>query len=118
MATTGWALKHEAEWLAVLTTLEAEGWQAALTCSAAPVQVEGLLPNGERFYFRARHTEACLGVGGADPSDVPAWEQCEPRPEASYLPADDGLHMLHRFADMYYAEQGENSCRAANPCTG
>jgi hypothetical protein len=107
VATTGWALKHEAEWLAALAALETEGWHGALTCSAAPVQIEGQLPNGERFYFRARHTDACLGVGGADPSDVPAWEQCEPHPDASYLPAHDGVAILHRLADMYYAAQGQ-----------
>jgi hypothetical protein len=107
VATREWAAKHEAEWLAALATLEADGWHAALTCLAAPVQVEGLLPCGERFYFRARHTEACLAVGGADPSDVPAWEHCEPHPDASNLPADDGLVMLRHFADMYYAGYGK-----------
>ena len=103
---TGWALKHEAEWLAVLATLETEGWNAALTCSAAPVQVEGQLPNGEQFYFRARHADACLGVGGADPSDAPDWEQCEAHPEASYLSAHDGLAILQRLSAVYYVEQG------------
>ena len=53
VATTGWALKHEVEWRAALATPKTEGWNAALTCSAAPVQVEGHLPSGEQFYFLA-----------------------------------------------------------------
>jgi hypothetical protein len=107
VAIRGWVFKHEAEWLAALATLEADGWHAALTCLAAPVQVEGLLPCGEQFYFRARHTEACLAVGGVDPSDVPAWEHCEPYPEASYLPANEGLAILRRLADIHCAGPGK-----------
>jgi hypothetical protein len=91
VAIRGWVFKHEAEWLAAPATLEADGWHTALACLAAPVQVEGLLPCGEQFYFRARHTEACLAVGGVDPSNAPAWEHCDLHPEASYLPANDGL---------------------------
>jgi hypothetical protein len=108
MAKQGWAFKHEVEWQAALAALEADGWQAALTCLAAPVQVEGLLPCGERFYFRARHAEACLAVGGADPSDVPVWERCESHPAASYLPAHEGLAVLRRLAGLYDVGQGES----------
>ncbi|MEE6262201.1 hypothetical protein [Plantactinospora sonchi] len=56
-----------------VATLRAKGWQADLICPAAPVRVEGRLPDGQPFNFRARHGEVSLGVGGADPADVPAW---------------------------------------------
>jgi hypothetical protein len=77
------------------------GDRADLTCSAAPVQVEGRLPGGEKYYFRARHGEVCLAVGGVDPSNGAAWERCEDHPDASYLPAGDGLAIMRRLAWAY-----------------
>jgi hypothetical protein len=100
---------REAGWLAALAVLEAQGWRAQLTCSAAPVQVEGRLPGGELFYFRARHDEACLAVEGEDPADLPDWEQCNAHPEASYLTADDGLAILSALADAYRTRESDNA---------
>jgi hypothetical protein len=90
--------EHRAEWLAAVATLQAEGWTAELTCTAAPVQVEGRLPSGDLFYFRARHDEALLAIGGPDPADVAAWEHSERHPGASYLPAQEGLAIIRRLA--------------------
>jgi hypothetical protein len=69
------------------------------------VQVEGFLPDGEPFYFRARHGEACLAVGGPDPADAAPWERCLQHREASHLPADDGLPILRRLAVLHDQDQ-------------
>jgi hypothetical protein len=39
-----------------------------MTCLAAPVQVEGVPPCGERFYVRSRHNDILEAVRGEDPS--------------------------------------------------
>jgi len=66
---TSWVATHEQEWDTALAELREAGWQAEMTCLAAPVQVEGVLPCGERFYFRSRHNEILPAVGGEDPAD-------------------------------------------------
>jgi GNAT superfamily N-acetyltransferase len=83
-------------WDAALTTLREAGWQVEMTCHAAPVQLEGVLPCGERFYFRSRHDEVLLAVGGVDPADAAPWErQVDSAPhDASFLPAEPGLRLL------------------------
>ncbi|MCP3785136.1 hypothetical protein NLX85_17350 [Micromonospora sp. A3M-1-15] len=100
-----WHQQHEMSWLQLAATLRTEGWEAQVTCSAAPVQVEGSLPNGERFYFRARHSDVSLGIGGDDPADIPEWEDSESHHEASYLPAADGEAFIGRLARSYLAER-------------
>ncbi|WP_273937709.1 hypothetical protein [Kutzneria chonburiensis] len=79
-------------------TLRAAGWQVDMTCGAAPVQLEGVLPCGELFYFRARHDEVLLAVGGEDPADIAPWEREVEQEDASYLPADPGLRLLAELA--------------------
>lgn len=90
---TQWYRDREAEWETVFVTLRAEGWTVNHTGLAAPLQLEGRLPSGEAFYFRSRHDEVSLRIGGEDPSDSPAWEGRETYgsgSDASYLPGDDG----------------------------
>jgi len=99
----GWASTHEQAWQDVIAVLRREGWTAEMTCSAAPVQIEGRLPGGQPFYFRARHGDAMLAVGGDDPADIPAWERSERHAMASYLPADDGEHIIRRLARSFAA---------------
>jgi hypothetical protein len=70
-----WAVKHQRAWDAALATLREAGWQVEMTGLAAPVQLEGVLPCGEQFYFRSRHDEVLLAVGGEDPADAAPWEQ-------------------------------------------
>jgi len=96
---SGWAVEHQRTWEAALLTLREAGWQAQMTCLAAPVQLEGVLPCGERFYFRARHDEVLLAIGGTAPSGSPSWERSvrygqAGAEEASYLPAQSGLQLL------------------------
>lgn len=93
-----WHQQHLASWLQLAATLRSEGWEAQVTCAAAPVQVEGSLPSGERFYFRARHSDVSLGIGGDDPADIPEWEDSESHQGASYLPAASGEAIIRRLA--------------------
>ncbi|RKN13621.1 hypothetical protein D7147_31140 [Micromonospora musae] len=99
-----WYQQHEASWLRLAATLRAEGWEAQLTSSAAPVQLEGALPGGERFYFRSRHADASLGIGGDDPADLPEWEGSESHQEAGYLPAAAGEAIIRRLLRRYLGE--------------
>jgi len=69
------------------------------------VQVEGSLPNGERFYFRARHGDVLLGIGGDDPADIPDWEDSESHEGASYLAAVAGEAIIRRLACRYLEER-------------
>ena len=78
-----------------------------MTGIAAPLQLEGQVPSGEDFYFRARWDEVSLGVGG-DPSWSPTWEGREPYgsdTDASYLPGEDGLAILRRLFLSYQSAQ-------------
>ena len=100
-----WHQQHSRSWLQLVATLHSEGWEARVTCEAAPVQVEGTLPSGKRFYFRARHRGVSLGIGGDDPADIPAWEASESHQEASYLPADVGEAIIRRLARRYLGER-------------
>ena len=93
--------QHRADWDRVINTLHEDGWDVEMTCEQAPVQLEGHLPTGEQFYFRARHRHATLAVGGADPADIPEWEAEEPCTNASYLPASEGLPLIQRLAQAY-----------------
>ena len=112
-----WAETHQRGWEAALATLRESGWQARMTCLAAPVQIEGVLPCGEHFYFRSRHDETLLAVGGEDPSDGAPWERQasygpQGQEKASYLAAQPGLRLLLSLADLH-----RSSCqrRGGNP---
>ncbi len=106
-----WAGPHQGAWDAALARLREAGWHAEMTCMAAPVQVEGVLPCGERFYFRSRHDEVLLAVGGSDPAGIAPWQQRigygpPGEEDASYLPAEPGLRMLLDLGAQHRA-----SCR-------
>jgi hypothetical protein len=58
-----------------------------------------------KFYFRARHDEARLAIGGHDPSDRADWERSEDHPEASYLSAENGLPIIERLVAIYMAKR-------------
>ena len=108
---TRWARTHQRAWDAALATLREAGWQVEMTGLAGPVQLEGVLPCGEKFYFRSRHDEILLAVGGEDPSDSAPWQRRvsygPPQAEqASYLPAQPGLCLLQDLS-----AQHQRSCQ-------
>jgi hypothetical protein len=57
------------DWERAVTALHREGWTATVSVPA-PVQVFGTLPTGQKYYFRARHTDVSLAIGGDDPADA------------------------------------------------
>jgi hypothetical protein len=106
-----WARKHQRAWDVALATLREAGWQVEMTGLAAPVQLEGVLPCGERFYFRSRHDDVLLAVGGEDPADAAPWERwvsygSARGEEASYLQAQPGLRLL-----LDLSAQHRSSCQ-------
>lgn len=102
-----WYQDHIQGWQSALQALRAARWTVDITCTAAPVQLEGVLPTGERFYLRARHEEVELDIGGDDPSDVPEWVGVMPYREsgefaASCLPAEHGLAIIAALTRRFY----------------
>ncbi len=99
-------MNHDREWQAAAQTLRSADWTVQITCTAAPVQIEGRLPSGERFYLRARHDEVMLAIGGDDPAEAPEWVGMFTYGEvggyaASYLPADQGLAIIVHLAQQF-----------------
>lgn len=100
--TTGY---HE-----ILTRLRAEGFRVRLTCLAAPVQLEGHLPSGERFYLRCRHDTCSLRIAprGVDPVRDPTWSQDISgwdEHEASSLSPEETEAVLRELLAAYAAGQ-------------
>lgn len=93
--------EHCDGWERTITALRGRRWVAEYMGSAAPVQVERELPTGELFYFRARHADASLAVGGDDPADIPLWRMEAPCEDASYLPGHRGLEVILRLWEVY-----------------
>ena len=62
-----WLREHMDAWEDALADLRGDGWEVAMTCVAAPVQLEGRTPTGERFYFRSRHEDVSLQIGAMTP---------------------------------------------------
>jgi hypothetical protein len=66
----------EREWEPIVERLRKEGFDVQHFTIAMPVQIIGVLPGGEPFYFRERYGHAYLGVGG-DAVWSPHWEATE-----------------------------------------
>jgi hypothetical protein len=84
------------DWRESMRGLIRQGWTGEMTVPA-PVQIWGTLPSGEKFYFRARHDEVSLAVGGEDPADGAPWRRVVTYgsgSDASYLSAEDGVPIL------------------------
>lgn len=60
----GWDDQFEPFNDAVIAALNAAyGTALAITTRAAPVQIEGGLPDGRYLYFRERHSDWAVGIG-------------------------------------------------------
>jgi hypothetical protein len=95
----------ETGWKDAITILNSQGWKARYWGGAAPVQVEGHLPTGENFYFRARSDSASLGVGGEDPADTPSWYSEQSVVGASYLAGAPGLDVILNLWEKYKSDR-------------
>lgn len=85
-----------------------------VTCSAAPVQIEGTLTDGRRFYFRARFGRAQLGIGPTVDAAVAAIfggpGLCAER-DLSHLGQYGASGLDHAEAQMLLAEMIEEALR-------
>jgi hypothetical protein len=97
------------DWPAAIDELRAEGWQVDMTCQAAPAQLEGHVPGGAEFYFRAQHDHVSLAIGGEDPVAQGDWEAEVRFPDASWLSAEDGLPLLRHLFDAYRRSRGRDN---------
>jgi hypothetical protein len=57
-------------WKAVIRRYSSKGFEISIRSVLAPLQLEGRLPDGRRFYFRERGGTSKLAVGG-DPLNHP-----------------------------------------------
>lgn len=90
--------------------LRAEGFRVRLTCPITPVQLEGRLPSGERFYFRCRGDTCALHIAPrrGDPVSQPTWSQVVSRwdeHEASSLTAEEVEPVLRELLAAYAARR-------------
>ena len=64
---------REAGWDSFVVKLRTEHYVARVTTYAAPLQLEGCLPTGESFYFRARWNACTLQVSRDSPELGSNW---------------------------------------------
>ena len=88
-------------WERVLGELRSKGWTAELITTAAPVQIQGFVPTGEPFYFRARHDDLSLAIGGDARSEGALWNASENCDNASYLSGERGMVIILRMWAQY-----------------
>jgi hypothetical protein len=79
------------------------------TCSACPLQAEGILANGKHWYFRARWDHYYFGVAGsADDAvlkDTSDWaRECGPYPNASWMDPCEAVQLIHECVHDYHEE--------------
>ncbi|MEV0820593.1 hypothetical protein [Nonomuraea rubra] len=99
----------DAAWARLLPELRSRGWEIDVTCFAAPVQLEGAVPEGDRFYYRCRWDTCSLDVGGDDPSAVGDWvgeQSLEGEYAASYLHPDEAVRILLELHGRWLREAG------------
>lgn len=90
----------------LLKKLRSEGFRVRWTCMMAPIQLEGHLPSGERFYFRCRHSRCSLSIApkGGDPIMKPIWHQEISRwgeHDAGSLEAEEAEAVLRELLAAY-----------------
>ncbi|MGW6501237.1 hypothetical protein [Nonomuraea angiospora] len=91
----------DAAWQRLLPELRSQGWTIEITGFAAPIQLEGALPSGDRFYYRCRWDTCSLDIGGDDPAALANWTReqiVEGEYAASYLHPDKAVRIL---LDLY-----------------
>lgn len=95
------------DWEQAVAALRDEGWTARVLVPA-PVQIWGTLPTGQNYYFRARHTDVSLAVGGDDPADAAPWRREVTYGEgsaASYLTPDAGMRLLLELYESWIIQR-------------
>lgn len=88
-------------WAAAAQTLCRDGWTVEFVKPVAPVMLEGVLPTGDKFFFRDARAELVLNVGGDDPVNKPAWIGAYPFRDASYMPEDEAIESIFRLTQQY-----------------
>jgi hypothetical protein len=89
-----WLGNNHSEFAALVARLEEEGFKIKSATEQVPVQMEGILPDGENFYFRCRGKSCSLRVAakGIEPLENPYWELSKEQwewPEAGWLGATE-----------------------------
>lgn len=99
-----WTLDYQDRWSVIIAGLHDVGIEAKLLTVAAPVQIEGHLPSGTKFYFSCRYDNCELAIGGDDPAGVPEWRSEIRRWgefEASYLTPEEASKVFLELLDQY-----------------
>jgi len=101
-------ISAQEDWQRTAEELVAAGWIIDSVDVSFTTQVEGGLPDGERFYLHAKRDTVSVAIGGDDPSAGASWTHHVERPEkgpywASPLDAAIGLELLRQAADAFWA---------------
>lgn len=85
------------------------GVSAAITCPAAPVQIQGTV-DGKFLYFRARWDEWRLGVGDTEEDAIMGtqWEIGGEYENASWMPHKDAWELLLKGIERWRREKASN----------
>ncbi|MFJ8818493.1 hypothetical protein [Amycolatopsis thermoflava] len=109
--------QHVEGWRRSLAELEAEGWQATLTFPAAPVQLEGRLPKGERF-CSAPATPTCSFPSAATIPLMSALGKARFRSRVPVTWQQKTAHPSSGYCLPTTARTSSSSGPAAGPLTG
>jgi hypothetical protein len=89
------------------------------TCSAVPLQIEGMTDDGRHLYFRARGRVIMLGVGADLAEAVGGEHGCYLSLKGcgnyatGWLPEDLGLDLMHWMFSAYEREQETRTAAGA-----
>src|ERR1700730_1814537 len=95
---------REAGWDSFVVKLRSEHYVARVTTYAAPLQLEGCLPTGESFYFRARWNACTLRVSRDSPELGSNWHdtvELAGEYSASYLEPGEGEAVFRALVLAY-----------------
>lgn len=121
MDPSGRARDPDAVWRPLLARLRAQGFEVEVTAYAAPVQLEGRVPSGPRFYYRCRWETCTLGVGGDDPADVAEWEGerfLEGEYSAGHLAPAEAVRVLLALHSAWMRDRAPAGQDSADPSGG
>lgn len=100
-----WVLDFEARWATVLDQLTKDGFTAEVPNIAAPVEVLGSLPSGERFYMHCRGDSCSVQISKTgDPVDTWQWRGEVARKMAGHLSPEDAGQTLRELTIQYMKE--------------
>jgi RimJ/RimL family protein N-acetyltransferase len=113
--TSEWRQAHRNGWRETVERLRSEGWRIERDDPGdSPVQFEGRLPTGERFWFRAEDDSVRLAVSGEGPAGRAPRQHDLKRQDASHLSGPEGLALIRELQARFRGAAPEVTLVAAS----